>query len=102
MEAVDLDRPEDNLSIGAAYLGYCIRLFESEILGLVAYNAGLGRVRQWVAQFGDLDFPLFLQAIPFAETRHYVRKVTRALWFYLALYGDIASAAEMPLVLPSL
>ena len=101
MEGIDLSRPEDNLEIGAAYLGYCIRLFDSEFLGLVAYNAGLGRVREWVRQFGDLDFPLFLQAIPFAETRHYVRKVTRALWFYLALYGDIASSLELPLVLPA-
>ena len=101
MEAIDLNRPEDNLAIGAAYLAYCINLFDSEILGLVAYNAGLGRVRQWVRQFGDLDLPLFLQAIPFAETRNYVRKITRALWFYLALYDDIAPPAEMPLVLPA-
>ena len=99
MRAIDIDDPRDNLVIGAEYLAYLVRLFDSEFLGVVAYNAGLGRVREWIRAFGDLPRELFLEAIPFAETRAYVRKIVTALWYYERLYPDIVPASELPLVL---
>ena len=99
MRAADLERPEDNLAIGSAYLAYCIRLFDSEFLGLLAYNAGLGRVRGWVKAYGDLPVPIMLEAIPFAETRMYVRKVVRSMIVYSFLYPSIATSRSLPVVL---
>ena len=100
MKSYDLTSAEDNATIGAYYLAYCIDLFNSEFLGLIAYNAGLGRVREWLGQYGDLPSPLFLEAIPYPETRTYVRKVVRAMAFYEWLYPDIEPADELPILLP--
>lgn len=99
MRAVELTRPADNLAIGAAYLSYCIELFDSELLGLMAYNAGLGRVRRWLEAYDGLPIELFPEAIPIDETRHYVRKVVRALAAYRTIHPDIASAADLSVLL---
>lgn len=57
-------------------------------MALVAagYNAGLGRPRKWVAEFGDprTDDPVvdWVETIPFTETRTYVMRVTESLVIY--------------------
>jgi soluble lytic murein transglycosylase len=63
------------------------------------YNAGRGRVRQWVAQHGDprdakVDAVDWVERIPLAETRNYVQRVMENLQVYRDRYGDISAAAE--------
>ena len=68
------------------------RLDGSSILALFAYNGGITRVRSWVKsanlEFGTNALPkdLFLEALPFSETREYGRKVVSAAALYGTLY----------------
>lgn len=69
-----------------------MRLQRSVPFGLAAYNAGLTRLRQWKQQFAHLPPDLLLEAIPFEETRHYVRKVLVSAAIYGELYQQIPAA----------
>jgi soluble lytic murein transglycosylase len=91
--------PAFNLQLGAAYLG---QLMEDEggslELALAAYNAGGGRVAQWLAAYGDprtgkIDPVDWVERIPFDETRDYVERVSENLGVYRARF---AAAAEAP------
>ena len=82
-----------NLQMGAAELGDVIKDYRgSYILAFVAYNAGRGRVRDWVARFGDPRDPKvdpidWVERIPFAETRNYVQRVMENVQVYRARFG---------------
>lgn len=89
--ASHLDNPLSNLRLGSTYLGSMINTFNgSYILAIAAYNAGPGRVRQWVAQYGTpgktpeeaIDW---IERIPFSETRNYVQRVLENLQVYRAV-----------------
>jgi soluble lytic murein transglycosylase len=54
--------------------------------GLAAYNAGPSRVTLWAAKRGADDSEIFVERIPFAETRDYVRNILRNRDIYAALY----------------
>lgn len=72
----DVSRPADNLLMSAYYLDYLAGQIESPVLRLAAYNAGLGRGRRWQRSFGDLPPILQVEALPFVETRWYLRRIT--------------------------
>jgi soluble lytic murein transglycosylase len=90
----------DNLSIGFHYLARLIKLQESVPFGLAAYNAGLTRVRAWKQQFAHLPPDLVLEAIPYEETRHYVRKVLVSAATYGTLYEGLAPVRTVELFYP--
>ena len=80
--------PETNLSIGAYFLDGLYRRFEGHpVFALAGYNAGGGRVSQWLDAFGELPVDEFVEEIPFKETRNYVKRVLTSNQTYLALYG---------------
>jgi len=54
---------------------------------LAAYNAGAGVVKQWRALKSGLDLDAWIEEIPFAETRGYVKRVMRSYNTYKLLYG---------------
>jgi len=82
-----------NLTIGRAYLDDLLDRFAgSYILSIAAYNAGPGRVRQWMDSFGDprtksIDVVDWIEAIPFNETRNYVQRVLENLQVYRIRLG---------------
>jgi len=83
----DLLDPATNIELGSAYLGELIGRLDGRVLDAVfSYNAGINRLRQWRRDFGSLDDDLFLEAVPYAETREYGRKVLVASVFYGYLY----------------
>ena len=85
----DLTDPLTNLSIGGRYLRSLIDRFGSLHYALLGYNAGPTRVRRWSAARGTLPPVLFQESIPFAETRHYIRKIFVTAVQYGRLYGDV-------------
>jgi soluble lytic murein transglycosylase len=82
--------PTYNVQLGEAHLCDLLDNYNgSYILTLVAYNAGPGRVRQWVEQFGDprnpdVDPIDWVERIPFTETREYVFKIMESMQLYRA------------------
>ncbi len=85
----DVFDAKTNALFGSYYLSNMLRVFDQiPTLALSAYNAGLTNVRRWQKSDGNLPYDLFLEVIPFAETREYGRKVLSAAGFYGYLYYD--------------
>ncbi len=79
--------PEVNLALGMRHLAAGLRGYPDPAYALAAYNAGGARVTRWRRQPGADDPELFVERIPYAETRDYVRIVLRNRELYRALYG---------------
>ncbi|GMO58546.1 MAG: hypothetical protein Ta2A_04140 [Treponemataceae bacterium] len=87
----DVFNAAQNLRFGSYYLSMLVSQQKGNVISAVfAYNAGMGRVRKWEkAQTIPLKRDLFLETVPFAETRDYGRAVTAAAAIYGWLYYDI-------------
>jgi soluble lytic murein transglycosylase len=84
--------PVYNTQMGAAELGALLQEYKGcLIMTFAGYNAGRGRVQQWVKQYGDprdpqVDAVDWVERIPFAETRNYVERVMENLRVYRARF----------------
>ncbi|MEZ5785304.1 MAG: lytic transglycosylase domain-containing protein [Xanthobacteraceae bacterium] len=82
-----------NVQMGAAELGGNIEAYRgSYILAFAAYNAGRGRVKEWIERFGDPRDPQvdpidWVERIPFSETRNYVQRIMENLQTYRVRFG---------------
>lgn len=86
--------PNVNIQLGAAYLSQIYSQFKgNRVLASAAYNAGPGRVRQWLKNAEHLPFDVWVENIPFDETRQYVQNVLT----YSVIYGQKLNAPQ-PLV----
>ena len=89
-----LSDPVYNAQIGAAELGDRLADYRgSYILTFCAYNAGPGRVKQWISRYGDpresdADPIDWVERIPIAETRNYVQRVIENMQVYRAQLGQ--------------
>jgi soluble lytic murein transglycosylase len=78
-EIADLSSPQVNISYGTYYLRYLLNRYgDNEALALAAYNGGEGNVDRWVDAARKRGEALSIDAIPFGETRAYVRAVESA------------------------
>jgi soluble lytic murein transglycosylase len=79
----DLSSPQVNIAYGTYYLRYLMNRYGgNEALALAAYNGGEGNVDRWVDQARSQGRALSIDAIPFGETRAYVRAVQHAATEY--------------------
>ncbi len=77
--------PERNIALGTAYLSQLYGQFQgNRVLASAAYNAGPGRVRQWTRDLPSMPADIWIETIPFDETRAYVQSVLT----YGVIYGD--------------
>ncbi len=82
-----------NMQIGAAELYDNISSYRgSFILAFAGYNAGRGRVKEWIEKYGDprdpgVDPVDWVERIPFAETRNYVQRIIENIQVYRARFG---------------
>ena len=68
--------PSWNVRLGVGEMSELFRRFDGVLpLVIAAYNAGTARVDRWLAEEGTVDLDLFVERIPFDETRGYVRRV---------------------------
>jgi soluble lytic murein transglycosylase len=79
--------PDVSLELGTAHLGAALSRWTDLPRALAAYNAGASRVRRWMTRTGVSDPEMFVERIPFVETRDYVRIVMRNAELYRALHG---------------
>jgi soluble lytic murein transglycosylase len=84
----DLRDPATNLSIGVRHLKGLVGNTGSVTKALLAYNAGLSRLRQWDRANPGLPADLFVESAAIAETRDYVKKILVSSVMYAFLYKD--------------
>ncbi|MGB8329285.1 MAG: transglycosylase SLT domain-containing protein [Polyangiales bacterium] len=78
-----LKKPEVNLKIGARYMAWLWnRLNENPALVPSAYNAGEGAVRRWLEEDPSRPLDVFIEEIPYDETRRYTRRVLQTYGVY--------------------
>ncbi|HEY3497781.1 MAG TPA: lytic transglycosylase domain-containing protein [Polyangiaceae bacterium] len=95
-----LKRPSVNIELGVRTLSRYADTFGGSVLYAVpAYNAGPGRVREWLAKRPSAEFDLWVELIPFLETRRYTKRVLASRAAYAFLYEP--EVAEQALALPS-
>ena len=91
--------PRTNIQLGTHYLAHmAARYGGAPYLATAAYNAGPGRVDDWLSERGQLPPDLFVATIPFHETRGYVMRVLAYSVIYdWLLHGNaVALAQRMP------
>lgn len=90
-----IHEPERNIRYGIWYLSTLQREFDgNDVLALAAYNAGRGNVQSWIREYGwPSDFH-DIDAIPYQETREYVRKVLLTEHKYRSLYPDAGDTSS--------
>ena len=84
--------PEFNIRYGTCYLSYLYKKFDYNWnTTFAAYNAGEGNVATWLRdpKYSDLEGNLIDFPDDFGETRHYVKKVNKAIETYKELYPEI-------------
>ena len=91
--------PVYNTQMGAGELSALLSEYKgSHIMTFAGYNAGRGRVRDWVKAYGDPRDPKvdpvdWVERIPFSETRNYVQRVIENVLVYRARFGDSTAVA---------
>jgi len=80
--------PAYNIRVGGWYIGRLFAQYQSVLPRAIgAYNAGPGAMGRWVREMGSDPLDVFVERIPFDETRTYVRRVVQNLARYRYLYG---------------
>ncbi|NPC82500.1 transglycosylase SLT domain-containing protein [Pyxidicoccus fallax] len=97
----DLFSPERNIRYGAWYLSRLMERFGHPVLAAAAYNAGPGPAVKWAQERGTLPLDLFVETIPFKETRAYVKQVVADLFLYHAFYGNGTEPLRLSLTVPT-
>jgi soluble lytic murein transglycosylase len=77
-----------NILLGANYLNMVLGNMDgSQVLATAAYNAGPGRLRSWRSTLTKpMDSAVFIESIPYSETRTYVKNVMSNTTYYAALF----------------
>ena len=81
-----LEDVDTNLLLGCNYLAYLKERFNNEALMIAAYNGGEGAVLKLLKNNKSSDNDEFIENIPMAETRNYVKKVFRSYHMYKKIY----------------
>ena len=86
----DLLQPFNNIMLGTTHLRELHQEYEgNRALMAAAYNAGAGRVKQWLTRAdGRLSFDEFVASIPYYETRGYVQNVLAYDYYYQKILGE--------------
>lgn len=96
-----LSRPRVNIRLGAAYLKYLSEKFnDNAALVIAAYNAGEGTVAKWHRGRPRDHVDLFIEDIPYSQTRGYTKRVLTTWARYHFLYEEGHPILPIDLVLP--
>ena len=81
--------PYDSMKASVWYLSKLLKRFDNNLIATAAaYNAGPHNVSDWISRYGGREAYLFVEMIPFKETRDYVKKVMRFYMIYSYIYED--------------
>ncbi len=90
-----LQEAETNIRLGSAYLRFLSRYYKGELASVAgAYNAGEYVVDSWVSRRASEDLLLWIELIPFGETKDYVKAVLRNHQIYKFINNTMAKLAQ--------
>jgi len=91
-----LTNPESNIRLGTSYLGQMAERYSGNpVLATAAYNAGPHRVDRWLPDSGTIDARVWIENIPFDETRKYVKRVLSAqAIFHWRMTGQVRRLSD--------
>ncbi|MCX7943878.1 MAG: transglycosylase SLT domain-containing protein [Deltaproteobacteria bacterium] len=93
-----LDIPEINIQFGSWYLSQLLIKFNNQLpFAIAAYNAGPSAVDRWLKRNKDVDLDIFIEEIPYRETRNYVKRVLQTYGIYNFLYKSRDRKNVLPL-----
>ena len=81
---------KENIRIGLKYFTYLMNNFKgNEYLAILAYNAGPGSVNKWLndSKIKSDEIDIFVENIPYLETKNYIKKIISSYWVYLNIYS---------------
>jgi soluble lytic murein transglycosylase len=88
LKEYNLTDPNDNINLGTWYLDHTHEEYNNNtLLAVASYNAGPGNVANWLKRYGFNDPDVFVEQIPFPETKGYVEAVLGNYWNYLRIYN---------------
>ncbi|WP_293746379.1 lytic transglycosylase domain-containing protein [uncultured Paraglaciecola sp.] len=86
-----LFNPSTNVELGTQYMRYLMdKMDNNRILATASYNAGWRRVKQWQPEKGNVPLDLWIETIPYKETRNYVKAVLA----YQQIYSQHLGGSE--------
>ncbi|MES1981044.1 MAG: transglycosylase SLT domain-containing protein [Pseudomonadota bacterium] len=92
-----ISQMETNLKLGTYYMKTVLLSFDNNpVLASAAYNAGPARARQWRGETA-LEGAIYVETIPYDETRDYVKKVMSNTVYYAQLFGQPAARLKQRL-----
>ena len=93
---VTLTNPAANIRLGTTYLGRMVERFDgNRVVATAAYNAGPNRVDEWLPITQPVDTRVWVENIPFNETRGYVRRVLAAeTIFHWRMTGEMRRLSD--------
>lgn len=92
------ERPDFNIKLGSMYINKMLAKFDNCYpLAIAAYNAGPGRVNQWIREIGDpckgeINMLDWIELIPVSETRNYVQRVLEGTYIYRQKFAKVQKA----------
>ncbi len=91
-----LTNPKSNIRLGTSYLGQMAERYSGNpVLATAAYNAGPHRVDRWLPDSGSIDARVWIENIPFNETRQYVKRVLSAqAIFHWRMTGKVRRVSD--------
>jgi soluble lytic murein transglycosylase len=94
-----LTSPSQNVLLGSRYLREVIDKFHGQVpLALAGYNGGPDNVQRWAKRMKGMPLELFVEAIPFLESRAYVARVMGNFARYAFLRGGDAAVPKVNLL----
>ncbi len=87
--AQDLVNPNVNIFLGTAYLQQLVNKFQHPILACAAYNAGERAVSQWQQSHDKKDMVMWIETLPWSETRGYLKNVMKNYMIYQYQLGEL-------------
>lgn len=83
----EIKNPETNIKIGVWYFDYLLKATGSKELAIISYNAGINKVKEWINEGTIEEDNLNFNAIPYEETKNYIKKVLLYEQIYITLYN---------------
>jgi soluble lytic murein transglycosylase len=99
VDAASLKRPEVNIKLGCKLLGSLRGSFSTmPVMAIPSYNAGAGATRRWLNERSGSDFDLWVERIPYEETRGYMKRVLSsvAVYSYLVDRDALGEVMQLP------